>query len=125
MAMGSGITSAVGMDADQTVPEFVGQPVQPIVSTGSVRDPASKDKIENSHRRHLTPSSSLHIHTQTMPWYKEKITHYMYDYRSQENNRWEIKDMYYSVHGKCVKVGSSDSGEKMTSSGLLFATNTQ
>lgn len=51
--------------------------------------------------------------------------HYRYDYRSQENHRWEIKDMYCSIHGKRVQVGSSDFREKMTSSGLLFATYTQ
>lgn len=63
MAMGNGITSAVGMDADRTIAVLAGQPVQPIMSTGTVRDPASKDKVESSHRRYLAPSSSLHIST--------------------------------------------------------------
>lgn len=131
MAVGNGITSAVGMDADRTIPELAGQPVQSIMSTDSVRDPALKDKVEDKVSQ-KTPytSSSLHIHVNmhTHKLYhgtKRKIMHYMYDYRSQENNRREIKDKYCSIHSKRVQVGSSDFGKKMTSSGLLFATYTQ
>lgn len=122
MAVGNCITSAVRMATDRTIPELTGQPVQPSVSTGFSERPCFKDKVKGSHRILLTPSSSLqthkHMKTQVMLYYYQKIIH-IYDHRSQENNRWEIKDMCFSIHSKCGFQ------EKMIFTGLLFATYTQ
>lgn len=73
--MGNGLTSTVGMDADRTIPELAGQPVQSIMSTGLVRDPALKDKLEDkvSQKTPYTilqpPHTCVRAHIQTIPWY--------------------------------------------------------